>query len=148
MRGVGPCKIGAMSERAAVLFANEAFYRAFADRDVAGMEALWSEAVPIACVHPGWAALTTREDVIESWRRILSSEGSPHIQCRRPEAFVYGDIALVICYEQIQNNVLVATNMFRREGRQWKMIHHQAGPSAQAVPEDEGETPPAPLRPN
>ena len=137
-----------MSEHAAVLFANEAFYRAFADRDIAAMVDLWSQSAPVACVHPGWGPLTTREDVIESWRRILSSEGSPRIRCCRPEAFIYGDIALVICYEQIQNNVLVATNIFRREGRQWKMVHHQAGPSAQPVPEDEGETPPPAPRPN
>ena len=29
-------------ERDAVLFSNEAFYRAFADRDFAAMDALWS----------------------------------------------------------------------------------------------------------
>jgi hypothetical protein len=38
----------------AVLDANSAFYRAFAARDVAAMEAVWSGERPVACIHPGW----------------------------------------------------------------------------------------------
>jgi ketosteroid isomerase-like protein len=128
-----------MPERDAVLFANEAFYRAFADRDVAAMEALWSRAAPVACIHPGWSALVTRRDVIESWRRILTNQNSPKVSCREPSAFVHGDVAFVICYEEIDGNFLVATNVFRREGRQWKLIHHQAGPTSYAPAEDEEE---------
>ena len=37
-----------------VLTANEAFYDAFAKRDVSAMEAMWSQRTDIACVHPGW----------------------------------------------------------------------------------------------
>ncbi|MFQ5786213.1 MAG: nuclear transport factor 2 family protein, partial [Alphaproteobacteria bacterium] len=29
---------------------------------------------------------------------------------------------------------LVATNVFVREGAAWKMVHHQAGPTAQTGP--------------
>lgn len=133
-----------MSERDAVLFANEAFYRAFADRDVAAMEALWSREAPIACIHPGWSALVTRQDVMESWRRILSNENSPKVACREPTAFVHGDFAFVICYEDIDGNYLVATNVFRREGRQWKLVHHQAGPTSYAPAEEDEEQEPAP----
>lgn len=134
-----------MSDHDAVLFANEAFYRAFADRDFAAMEALWSTDGPVACIHPGWGALTTRKDVIESWRRILSSENSPKVACRQAEAFIHGEVAFVVCYEEIQGNFLVATNVFRRAGRQWKIIHHQAGPTAHRPVEDESD---APVRPN
>ena len=46
-----------MSDEEAVLAANEAFYRAFAARDFAAMDALWAAEAPVACIHPGWDAL-------------------------------------------------------------------------------------------
>lgn len=130
-----------MPERDAVLFANEAFYRAFADRDVAAMEALWSREAPVACIHPGWSALVTRQEVVESWRRILTNENAPKIACRDPSAFVHGEVAFVVCYEEIDGNFLVATNVFRREGRQWKLVHHQAGPTSYTPAEDDEQEP-------
>lgn len=137
-----------MSQRDAVLFANEAFYRAFADRDFASMDGLWSREAPVACIHPGWGALTSRREVLESWRRILANESSPKIACRGARAFLYGETALVICYEEIGDSVLVATNAFRREGRAWKMIHHQAGPTAHVPGEDDEEEAAGSPRPN
>ncbi|HEY8013978.1 MAG TPA: DUF4440 domain-containing protein, partial [Dongiaceae bacterium] len=47
------------------------------------------------------------------------------------------DSAFVICYEEIEGAVLIATNLFVREGRSWKMTHHQAGPVATPSEEEE-----------
>lgn len=126
-----------MSEIDAILFANEAFYRAFADRDVEAMAELWSKEAPVTCLHPGWGLLSGRADVLESWRRILRNDAAPAVRCRRPRAYMHGDIAFVVCYEDIEGQMLIATNAFRREQRQWRMIHHQAGPTAVAPPADE-----------
>jgi hypothetical protein len=135
-----------VSEHTAILFANEAFYRAFADRDAAAMDELWSREASVTCLHPGWGPLEGRQEVIESWQRILGNESSPAVTCRRPHVFVHGAIAIVLCYEQIEGQLLVATNMFRHEGRHWRLIHHQAGPTAVQLPDDE---PPAePPKPN
>src|ERR1051326_4588679 len=49
------------------LAANEAFYRAFNQKDTAAMSVVWSESVEVGCVHPGWNVLTGREPVMESW---------------------------------------------------------------------------------
>lgn len=135
-----------MSETDAVLFANEAFYRAFADRDLKAMDEIWARALPIACIHPGWPALIGREAVMTSWRRILSGAGAPQIACREAEAFLRGEMAFVVCYEEITGQFLVATNVFAREGGRWKLVHHQAGPSPAppAAEEDEPEPPPRP----
>ncbi len=126
-----------MPDRDAILFANEAFYLAILHRDVKAMDQLWAQGVPVACLHPGWGALLGREEVLDSWRRILSHDTAPKIVCRQPEVLVHGDIAVVVCYEDIEGQLLVATNLFRREGRGWHMIHHQAGPTAARLPAEE-----------
>lgn len=133
-----------MPERDAVLFVNEAFYRAFADRDFEALSALWASQEPVACIHPGWPPLVGRAAVLESWRRILANEQSPKIACLQPEAFIVGDVAWVICYEAVDESALVATNMFRREGRHWKLVHHQAGPAPGLPAEEPDEPPPRP----
>jgi len=121
-----------------VLFANEAFYRAFADRDVAAMDGVWAAHAPVACIHPGWNALVGRDKVMASWRSILAG-GAPDIRCRNAEASVFGSVAFVICYEQIGGEFLVATNVFVREEARWKMVHHQAGPTGRPTLEQDDE---------
>src|SRR5450432_2733470 len=125
-----------------VLAANQAFYKAFAARDMAGMDSLWAKGVPVACIHPGWNVLRGRELVIASWRSILGSDSSPDVMCGNASAHVLGESAFVICEEQVADDVLIATNVFVRERGGWKLAHHQAAPIAtdtlQIVREDEG----------
>ncbi len=130
-----------MTIRDAVLFANEAFYRAFADGDGKAMDALWAREAPVACVHPGWQALTSRREIMETWRRIFANDSKPDVTCHAAEAFVQGDMAFVICYEEIGQSVLVATNIFRREGGVWQMVHHHAGPAPSMPPETPSSEP-------
>lgn len=117
-----------MSDKAAALFVNQAFYDAFRARDLATMDALWARDEPITCIHPGWHALVGRDEVMDSWEGILTSDSAPEISCRNAEAHLLGDSAFVICYEVIAGTILVATNLLRREDREWKLVHHQAGP--------------------
>lgn len=113
-----------------VLETNEAFYRAFDARDATGMESLWAERHPVACIHPGWDVLEGREEVVESWRRIFRSGGAPHVSPARAEAHVIGDVALVTCHEVLESGRLAATNVFVLEDGAWRVIHHQATPIA------------------
>ena len=137
----------ATSEEDAVLAANQEFYRAFAARDFAAMDALWATEATVACIHPGWDALVGREAVMESWAAILGGPGAPQIRCETPRAFVLGPSAFVICREVLeQQGWLIATNVFAREEGGWRMVHHQAGPAAQRQPTpDTSERPPGPL---
>ena len=128
-----------MSELDAVLFANEAFYRAFADRDMDAMEDLWAVSAPVCCIHPGWEAIYERYDVIESWRAIFSGATSPAINCVAPRVYFYGEAAFVVCFEEIQGDHLIATNYFVREAGRWRMVHHQAGPTRAVVPPSSDE---------
>ena len=134
-----------MSTHEEVLFANEAFYLAFADGDLKAMEGMWSQTAPVACIHPGWRALTTRSEILESWARIFANDQQPRVSSRAAEAFLQGEVAFVICYEVVGSDVLVATNIFRHEGSRWLLIHHQSGPAAGAPP---AEDPEPPSRPN
>jgi ketosteroid isomerase-like protein len=121
----------------AVLQANEAFYQAFAKRDLAAMNKLWSSASAVVCIHPGWAPLFGREMVMASWRSILDNPRSPAVVCRQPRAFVQGDSAFVVCFEDLGQVFLIATNLFLREGDGWKLTHHQAGPMPASEQEEE-----------
>ncbi|MEQ8602027.1 MAG: nuclear transport factor 2 family protein [Marivibrio sp.] len=125
--------------REEILFANEAFYQAFADGDEAAMDALWARDLPVACLHPGWEPLYERDHVMASWRAVL--QDPPGVQCRAPRVFCYGDVAFVICFEMIRDNALIATNHFAKEEGRWVMTHHQAGPT-RAAPAADADAPP------
>jgi ketosteroid isomerase-like protein len=116
-----------MTDSDAVLAANLEFYRAFAARDLAAMDALWARQAPVACLHPGWAALKDRDAIMQSWEGILSNPGAPRIACFDEQVFLYGDVALVLCEEELEGGTLAASNLFVREADAWRIAHHHAG---------------------
>ena len=122
-----------------VLAANAAFYRAFQDRDLAAMDALWSQGDQVACIHPGWQALHGRDEVMASWRSILDSPDAPEIACSRASVVAAGEMAFVICVESLQGGTLAATNVFVRESGEWRIVHHQAGPIAHGREDEDGD---------
>ena len=130
-----------MSDAEPVLFANEAFYYAFAGGDAAAMDEVWARDVPVACIHPGWNVLAGRDAVMESWRSILGSDRRPAIRSQGASAFLHGDVAFVTCYENVGQGYLAATNVFVREGGAWKMVHHHAGPTAPPEAEESEDAP-------
>ena len=126
---------------------NAGFYRAFAARDLEAMDLLWARTGQVCCIHPGWNPLITRVEIMDSWQAILGGPNPPDIRCRAPRVSVHGDTALVVCFEQIADGFLIATNAYRRIDGAWKLVHHQAGPAA-APPEDDDDDddePPSPL---
>ena len=129
-----------MSQEATVLFANEAFYIAFAGRDADGMDAVWATREQLTCIHPGWPPLTGRKLVMRSWREILSKPTAPDIRCDSARAYVNGDTAYVICTERLSGGELVATNIFVREAGAWKLVHHQAAPAPMPPSTDPQDT--------
>ncbi len=114
-------------QKAALLFANEAFYLAFSNGDIVAMERLWAKDFSVSCLHPGWEPLMGRNNVMASWRAVLPT--NPKIQQSSPNAFGIGDMGYVICYEKVGESFLLATNVFIIEDNAWKMTHHQAGPT-------------------
>jgi predicted nuclease with RNAse H fold len=101
-----------MTEKDRVLSANLEFYRAFALRDVGTMDRLWARTLPVSCIHPGWVPLRDRAAVMRSWHDILANSEAPHIMCHDEDALLYGTVAVVTCEETLDDNTLVATNVF------------------------------------
>ena len=123
-----------MSQRTAVLFANEAFYLTFINRDADAMDDIWSTRDMVTCIHPGWPPLRGRKPVVQSWRDILANPSAPKITCHNAYACVDSSMAYVLCTEVVAGGQLAATNIFVLEDGIWRMIHHQAGPMPGTAP--------------
>jgi len=67
--------------------------------------------------------------VLESWRRIVEGGNRPDIACGEARPYPVGDAAFVICVEHLPDGDLIATNIFAREHGEWRLVHHQAGPT-------------------
>lgn len=120
-----------MGEEAAVAFANEAFYLAFTTRDLKGMGEIWARNRDVVCIHPGWQPLYGLDDVMQSWAGILGSKAAPSVSCKWPRIHLLSDqVAFVTCFEVLEEGILSATNVFVKEHGTWKVVHHQASPTA------------------
>ena len=119
-----------MSDQSEVLAANDAFYAAFASGDGEAMDLVWARSAPVACCHPGWEPLNGRAQVLASLRAIFAN-GPPAIRCLEATVHLVGDVAFVVCIEQLPNGRLAATNLFVREQGRFRLAHHHAGPVAQ-----------------
>ena len=125
-----------------VLFANEAFYLAFANSDFEAMDNLWAREFDVLCTHPGWTVLNGRDVVIESWRAILANGKDNQIECWNPVAHAYDGFALVTCHELIDGNALSVTNALVLENTRWCMVPHHAGPMTTPPPRPMDQNPP------
>jgi ketosteroid isomerase-like protein len=133
-----------------VLASNEAFYDAFNSRDMDAMDRLWAKLAPVVCLHPGSTALHGRTQVIRSWQSILSSDGAPRVSVEGPRVVMLGETAMVLCYERVTDPdtgtgaVLAATNVFVREGGEWRLVHHHSSAIGRIVTEESDVRPPRP----
>ena len=110
---------------AAVLDANQAFYRAMRKGDLDAMDALWARARTVSCTHPNGPVLLGRVAVMESWRLILGHL-PPDIHATDAQAIITGRSAMVLCTESIGAARLMASNAWVREDGAWRMLNHQA----------------------
>lgn len=108
--------------------ANNAFYWAFSQADFAAMDRLWSETLAVSCYHPGAAPLLGRSDVLNSWRQIFMNGHPAEIKFLPQQMTVVGGIGIACGLEVVGNGRFACTNLYAKEGENWRMIHHQGGP--------------------
>ena len=117
--------------------ANARFYRAVEQLDLAAIDALWAHEGWVRCVHPGWEILVGWDAVRKSWEQIFANTRWLRITPTAVEAVVIADLGLVVCSENITSttegdvgvSAAQATNLFRKAGEEWRMIHHHASPA-------------------
>lgn len=116
--------------------ANEAFYKAFESLDIVQMDTVWVHQEYVTCIHPGWSIRVGWPPVRDSWVVIFNNVFSMEFSLTELQVQVAGDLAWVICTENItsrhgettQNSRIMATNLFERIEDTWKIIHHHGSP--------------------
>jgi hypothetical protein len=117
--------------------ANDRFYRALETLDIQAMEALWLHEGWVRCIHAGWDVLVGWEAVRRSWEQIFAGTRWMRVTPTAVDIALFGDVGLVACTENITAAsdgdvglaVAQATNLFKKTGNVWRMIHHHASPS-------------------
>ena len=129
-----------------------AFYKAFDAADLAAMMAVWAEDDDIVCVHPGGPRLSGIEAVRESWRQIFAS--GPGLRIRPTQPLVTSTLQTAI--HTLHENLsapgearpfmpMIATNVYLRTRRGWRLQLHHASPAPEhppaGDPADAGQAP-------
>ena len=121
-------------ETAEVEEANARFYRAFESMDLAEMEQVWSHGDYVRCVHPGWSMLSGWDIVRQSWEALFKDSREMRFSLSEVAARVDGNVAWVTCTENILSEAggnisvtsVLATNVFERQGGEWRLVLHHA----------------------
>jgi ketosteroid isomerase-like protein len=123
--------------------AEAAFYEAFMKQDLEAMMAVWSDDDEVYCVHPRGPRVTGVAQVRESWRQIFASAQSVRFQVREQHLLQAMMVSVHSVYEHVSmggetraRGCVLATNIYMRTERGWRMMVHHASP-APAVEEPE-----------
>ncbi|MGE5525481.1 MAG: YybH family protein [Rhodospirillaceae bacterium] len=121
--------------------AEAAFYDAFARHDLEGMMSVWADDDDIYCVHPHGTRVSGVADVRESWRQIFKARQSLVFELR-DQHYVHGMmLAIHSVYEHIEaegqaaRGSTIATNVYLRTERGWRMVAHHASAVPAAAPQ-------------
>ncbi len=135
-----------MTDRDAVLQANEGFYRAFASLDRTRMAQVWLHAPHIRCIHPGGTVLAGWDAVMQSWADIFTGALEMRFVTEDVQVALAGDLAWVVLVEQITSRHrdgagsgrIQATNVFERVDGTWYLVHHHGSPIYEEAPRPTG----------
>ncbi len=115
--------------------AESAFYEALTKADLEAMMAVWADDDEIYCVHPNGTRISGVENVRESWRQVFASGQTLRFQLRESQVVQGMMLAVHSVYEHITvagetrpRAPMIATNIYLRTERGWRMVAHHASP--------------------
>lgn len=118
-----------------------AFYEALARSDFEAMMALWAEDEEVVCVHPDGPRLVGLSTVREAWRNLFAS--GARLKVRTSHSVVSTSMLLAVhnVVEHISvegddqlHPPMIATNVYVRGPRGWRMLMHHASPAPEVAP--------------
>ena len=100
--------------------------------DAAGMAEIWSHGEDVTAMHPLGGRDTGWAQVEGSWAKVAGLATGGSVELRGQRILVAGDLALETGEEHGRGDfgkhqVLLeqrVTNVYRREGGAWKVVHH------------------------
>jgi hypothetical protein len=120
--------------------AEEAFYRAFRELDIAGMREVWVDSSNAYCIHPSGQLYRGQQSILASWSNMFQVAEKPHLQYSLINQSQGAGLAVHLVVERIgpadpaQTGALVyATNVFLLTGPSWRLLGHHAV-QARSVP--------------
>lgn len=121
--------------------AEQAFYDAFRNLDIAGMQLVWADLPEVYCVHPSGQLLLGYEPVIRSWTKLFQGVEKPQIRITLSSASQGYGWAVRLIEERIGTDAMpqkslsqvLATNVFVLTDQGWRLFSHHASASATGV---------------
>ena len=116
-----------------------AFYEALNRADVEALMALWAEDEEIVCVHPGGPRLHGHAAIQQSWEAILEKGGlqirpSQLYETKNMMTSVHTVVEGVTSSGTAEPAHLVATNVYMKTPRGWRMVLHHVSVAPGPVP--------------
>jgi ketosteroid isomerase-like protein len=122
--------------------AETAFYRAFQELDATLMSQVWSDLPEACCLHPGGGLLLGKAAIMQSWTEIFAAAKRPSMVHRCLQTTTLGELSVHLVEELIRPggdpqgkaSRVIATNVYRRDLKGWRMLtHHSSLPLVAAT---------------
>jgi ketosteroid isomerase-like protein len=129
--------------------AEQAFYDAFRQLDLAQMKEVWMDSDDASCIHPGGELLQGSEAILKSWAAMFNDSMPPRVDHRLIQASSDNHLAVHTFEEKVSSGaghrraIILATNIYAWASDGWRLLaHHASLPLVETTrdPPEEPET--------
>ncbi|HEX5802411.1 MAG TPA: nuclear transport factor 2 family protein [Azospira sp.] len=128
--------------------AEAAFYDAIERGDLEAMMSTWADDEEVVCIHPAGQRLTGHAAVRESWRQVFESGSRLHVHVSHTVRWTSALMAVHNVLETLYlgddptpHGPMLATNVFIRGAKGWRLLAHHASTASEPPASDSGNPP-------